>query len=287
MHCSKISRREYNHPTLPRQAGMYVRLNTLNYNLHYNAPKFWNIETAVGVNGMVQNNVSKDATDFPIPDYNLADGGMYVYAKWKQEDWSVSGGIRYDVRRISWNDLYVKNNPVTGFKQHVNGIETVDATLQFPAYTKNLSGVSASLGFTWQLTKQVSIKANIGRGYRAPNITEMASNGLDPGAHIIYLGNRNFKPEFSLQEDLGMSATFKDVSGEISLFNNNIQNYIYLTILVDANGNPITDAQGNKTYQYQQAAAQLYGMEAWVAVHPQKIEGLFFKQQPGTCLWVQ
>jgi iron complex outermembrane receptor protein len=267
-------RREYNHPTMPEQAGMYVRLNTLNYDLRYNAPKFLNIETAIGVNGMLQRNVSKDATDFPIPDYNLADGGMYVYAKWKQEDWSVSGGVRYDIRRVRWNDFYVKNNPVTGFGQHVDGTDTAGATLQFAAYTKSLTGISASLGFAWQLTKQVSLKANIGRGYRAPNITELASNGLDPGAHIIYLGNRNFKPEFSLQIDVGMSATFNDVSAEVSLFNNNIQNYIYLTMLADANGNPVADAQGNKTYQYQQAAAQLYGMEAWLAVHPQKLEGL-------------
>jgi iron complex outermembrane receptor protein len=266
-------RREYNHPTVPQQAGMYVRLNTMNYDVRYNAPRFFNIETAIGINGMLQNNMSKDATDFPIPDYNLADGGAYVYAKWKQKDISVSGGIRYDIRKVSWGDFYVKENPATGFDQRVYGQDTAGSNLQFPAYTKNFSGVSASIGVAWQVSKAISIKANIGRGYRAPNITEMASNGLDPGAHIIYLGNRNFKPEFSMQEDIGVSATFKDVSGEVSLFNNNIQNYIYLTLLVDANGNPVTDAQGNKTYQYQQAAAHLYGMEASMAVHPQKWDG--------------
>lgn len=107
-------------------------------------------------------------------------------------------------------------------------------------------------------------------------MTEIASNGLDPGAHIIYLGNRNFEPEFSLQEDIGVIARFKNVSAELSLFNNNIQNYIYLTMLVDENRNPITDAQGNKTYQYQQASAQLYGMEAWLSIHPEKINGFTF-----------
>ncbi len=104
----------------------------------------------------------------------------------------------------------------------------------------------------------------------------MGSNGLDPGAHIIYLGNRNFNPEFSLQEDIGASARFKNVSADVSVFNNNIQNYIYLTMLVDANGNPITDAQGNKTYQYQQASAQLYGAEVWFSIHPEKWSGFSF-----------
>ena len=177
------------------------------------------------------------------------------------------------MRRVKWDDFYVGENPATGFGKRVTGPDTTGAALQFPAFTRHFSGVSASLGVAWQVSNHIGIKANVGRGYRAPNITEIASNGLDPGAHIIYMGNRSFSPEFSLQEDLGISATFRDVSGEVSLFNNNIQNFIYLTLLADASGNAITDAQGNKTYQYQQAAAQVYGLEAWIALHPQQWQG--------------
>jgi len=266
-------RREFNHPTIPKQAGMFVRLNTYNYTIRYNAPKFANVEFSIGANGMVQNNKSKNATNFPIPDYDLFDGGTYLYGKWKQDKWSVSGGIRYDVRKVHFNDFYVSLNPLTNFEEHVNLPDTINAILQFPAYKTNFSGLSASLGMTLQATKNISIKVNIGRGYRAPNIPEIASNGLDPGAHIIYLGNRRFDPEFSLQEDFGINMRFKDVSAELSLFNNNIENYISLTQLVDNNGKSIVDAQGNRTFQYQQSAAQLYGMEAWVFIHPESIEG--------------
>lgn len=269
-------RREYNHPTMPEQTGMYVRLNTLNYGVRYNAPMFANIETSIGINGMLQSNKSLHATDFPIPNYNLYDGGMYLYAKWKQDKWTVSGGVRYDVRQVNWNNFFIKQNVVTGFDEYSYIPDTINATLLFAAYKKIFHGLSASAGFTLNVTNQISLKANIGRGYRAPNITEMGSNGLDPGAHIIYLGNRNFNPEFSLQEDIGASARFKDISADISLFNNNIQNYIYLNLVTDANGNPIIDPQGNKTYQYQQAAAQLYGAEVSLAVHPEKLNGLRF-----------
>lgn len=267
------ARREYNHPTAPSQAGMYVRLNTLNYGLRYNAPKWNNIEATIGINGMVQNNKSLHATDFPIPDYSMFDGGMYVYGKWKQDKWTISGGVRYDVRRVQWKDFYVQKNMATGFNQHVSGADTSNAMLQFSKYIKAFNGVSASIGFTYQLSNQVSLKANIGRAYRAPNITEMASNGLDPGAHIIYLGNRHFNPEFSLQEDIGLGARLDDVSLDVSVFNNNIQDYIYQSLVVDDNGNAVVDAQGNKTYQYQQAAAQLYGAEMWLAIHPATLKG--------------
>lgn len=266
-------RQEYNHPAFPKQAGMYVRLNTLNYGLRYNVQEHANMETTIGINGMLQNNKNLTATDFPIPDYNLYDGGMYVYAKWKRKQWTVSGGVRYDIRQVEWKDFFVKTDAVTGFNEHIHLPDTTNAFLPFPAYRKIFRGLSASLGFTFRATKEISLKANIGRGYRAPNITEMASNGLDPGAHIIYLGNRTFSPEFSLQEDIGASAVFKNISAGISIFNNHIQNYIYLTMLANTNGNAIIDAQGNKTYQYQQASAQLYGMEGRLSVHPEKLSG--------------
>lgn len=269
-------RREYTHPTVPEQAGLYVRLNTLNYGLRYDAPKFAGIETSVGINGMLQNNKSKDATDFPIPDYDLLDAGAYLHAKWKNNNWTISGGFRYDNRFMRFDDFYKRKNAATGFDEQVLIPDTVNAILQFPEYKKTFGGFSASLGGTYQLNKHISFKANIGRGYRAPNITEIASNGLDPGAHIVYLGNRNFNPEFSLQEDIEVMASFEDIAATVSLFNNNIQDYIYLSLQVDANGNPVTDAQGNKTYQYLQSSAQLYGMEAWLSVHPQKWNGFSF-----------
>lgn len=72
------NRIEYNHPTLTSQAGMFVRLNTLNYSFRYIPNNTGNFEFSVGANGMLQNNKNKDATDFPIPDYNLTDTGVLL-----------------------------------------------------------------------------------------------------------------------------------------------------------------------------------------------------------------
>ncbi|MBG9377615.1 TonB-dependent receptor [Panacibacter sp. DH6] len=270
------TRKEYNHPTVPDKPGMFVKLNTINYGIRYNTPKISGFETAIGINGMLQTNSSIDATDFPIPDYQLKDAGLFIYTKWKKEKLTVSGGIRYDVRKINWENFYVKNNPLSGFDGKVTGADTMGATLQFPAYNKTFHGVSASAGFTLQLSNKLNLKINVGRGYRSPNITEMASNGLDPGAHIIYLGNRNFKPEFSLQEDVGLNFNSTNLSAELSVFNNHIKNYIYLSLLADENGNAITDAQGNKTYQYRQSSAWLYGAEFFASFHPRYIKGFVF-----------
>lgn len=170
----------------------------------------------------------------------------------------------------------MNTNAASGFAKQAFLPDTAGVTLQFAALHKNFKGVSLSIGAAYQLTGQISLKANIGRGYRSPNITEIASNGLDPGAHIIYLGNRNFVPEFSFQQDLGISGQFRDVSVSLSVFNNNIQDYIYLSQLTDAGGNALTDAQGNKTFRYEQAAARLYGAEASFSIHPVMWKGFNF-----------
>ncbi|MCZ4222644.1 TonB-dependent receptor [Pedobacter rhodius] len=268
-------RREFNHPTVPEQAGLYVVLNTLNYDLKYNLPDFAGIESTLGINGMFQGNRSKSATDFPIPDYNLFDVGAFYFAKKSFGKVDISGGIRLDRRHISWKNFYVGTDAQTGFGKQVDS-NSPDAELQFPAFNKNYYGLSGSLGLTYNLSEKLLVKANIARGYRAPNITEIGSNGLDPGAHIVYLGNRSFKPEFNLQQDIGIIAYLKDAELSLEVFNNNIQNYIYQSRLTDANGDPVVIVPGNLTYQYQQSKARLYGAELSVNVHPAQLKWLSF-----------
>ena len=266
-------RREYNHPALPQQAGMHVRLNTINYGIRYNTPAWATGEVSLGINGMYQLNKSRNATDFPIPDYHLLDAGTYVFTKRKWGSWTLSGGARYDIRHLQGQDFYTLTDTTKGFAKKV-AVSTPGAVNQFPAFNRLFKGISLSIGTTYQVSEAFHLKANIARGYRAPGITEFASNGLDPGAHIVYLGNRNFGPEFSLQEDIGADLHSRNGSLSVSLFNNHIQHYIYLSQATGANGNTLTDAQGNKTYQYQQSSAQLYGLEAVLSLHPAHIKGL-------------
>ncbi|WP_316848989.1 TonB-dependent receptor [Pedobacter agri] len=268
-------RREYNHPTAPKQAGLYVVLNTLNYDVKYNLPDFAGIESTLGVNGMYQSNRSKDATDFPIPDYDLFDIGAFYFAKKSFGKLDISGGVRMDRRNINWNNFYVGTDAQTGFGRKSDASDQM-ADLQFPSFNRNYYGFSGSVGFTYNLSEKFLFKANIARGYRAPNITEIGSNGLDPGAHIVYLGNRTFKPEFNLQQDIGVIAYLQDADISLELFNNNIQNYIYQSRLTDENGNPVVVVPGNLTYQYQQSKARLYGAELSVNLHPASAKWLNF-----------
>lgn len=164
--------------------------------------------------------------------------------------------------------MYVKANPVTGFYEQVPVADSMGATQPFSLFKLHFQGVTGALGATYRLNEQISFKANVARGYRSPNITEIASNGLDPGAHIYYEGNLDFKPEFNVQEDIGVTGTFSNVSFSFSAFDNFIQNYIYEDQKVSDNGNPVVIVPGNKTFQYQQTNAMLWGMNATMNVRP-------------------
>ncbi len=275
-------RREFNHPTATGQPGTHLRLNTLNYNVRYNVPEILNMETSLGMNGMFQNNKNKEASNFPVPDYNLTDFGAFVVSKWKKEKWMVVGGGRFDARIIHTSNLYSGIDPKTGFDKQV-APGTPGARQQFPTGSQSFRGISLSLGSTHQLNDIFNLKLNFSRGYRAPSISEIASNGLDAGAHIVYIGNPNFVPEFSWQQDAGLFADFADIAVSLSLFNKNVQNYIYLNQVINAQGQPVTDAQGNRTFQYQQAAAQLYGLEGTFSWRPQNIIGFTCNNQLALC----
>ena len=269
-------RTEYNHPTDPKQAGLYIRLYTLNYGFRYTEKIIEGTEMTIGVNGMYQHNKSLNATDFPIPDFHLLDIGPYIYLHHVWGRCSISGGVRYDNRSLKGEDFYTAQSPSTGFYKHVPSSDTAGAWLQFPAFNKTFAGFSFSAGVTYEINEQISVKANIARGFRAPNISEFASNGLDPGAHIVYLGNRQAVPEFSLQEDAGIEMNFRDISIYVSVFNNYIQNYLYESQKTDDQGNPVVVVAGNKTLEYVQASAELFGLEATVNLHPEIWKGFSF-----------
>ncbi|WP_245855296.1 TonB-dependent receptor [Hymenobacter mucosus] len=267
-------RREYNHPLAPQQAGLAVALNTYTYDVRYAAPTWLGLETTVGLNGMYQTNTNRDATDFPIPNYSLFDVGGYVFLKKTFGKLDLSGGVRYDTRVLRWPDFYVRLDSTTGWAQQV--ATSTGADPQFAAFRTTYRGISASVGATYNLSERLLLRANVARGYRAPNITEVGSNGLDPGAHIVYLGNRTFGPEFGLQEDLGLSAYLPDAEVSVSGFLNNIDNYIYQARLTGPDGQPVVVVPGNATYQYQQGRAQLYGAEVTVNLHPRAWPALAF-----------
>ncbi|MBN9383962.1 MAG: TonB-dependent receptor [Chitinophagaceae bacterium] len=264
-------RREFSHPEVPYQkvAGLYLQLNTYSYDVKYYLPEFdgWNL--ALGVNGMYQDNNVAKGTEFVIPSYHQFDVGPFALLKKTFGKLDISGGARFDSRSFKNFQLYTKPNPVTGFEMPVYGADTAGGNFHFGDYSHTFSGFTGSIGATYNFTEQFSLKANISRGFRAPNIAEIAANGVHPGTGIYQIGSGDFKPEFSFQQDLGIEYTSRHIVATLSVFNNEISNYIYNQRLKGVDGGDSLSA-GVPTYKFQQGKAQLYGGEFSLDIHPVK-----------------
>ena len=260
-------RREFSHPQFPAIPGLYLDLKTFTYDIKYSIPESKGWETTIGINGMYQRNINK-GTEFIIPDYSQFDAGPFILVTKTLNKLDISAGVRYDIRIFKNDQMFTRPNPITGFDMQLNLPDTANAAHPFNSFNHTFSGVSASFGATYKITKRLLVKSNIARGFRAPNIAEISANGVHPGTLIYQIGNTSFKPEFSLQEDLGISYRWDHISGDIDIFNNNISNYIFNQKLLNHSGGDSVIIKGNQSFKFQQAKAQIYGWEANLDIHP-------------------
>lgn len=228
----------------PDEYGLYIKLHTVNYNIHYVTRRLgedWRITS--GVSGMWQRSLN-EGDEFLIPDYSLFDFGAFVTTTANVGRWALNGGLRFDNRHLDSRELMD------------------DGDLRFQAFKRNFNGFTASVGAVWHATDHLDLRANAARGFRAPNISELASNGVHEGSLRYEVGNRDLKPEFSLQFDLGAELTTSWLDAQLSLFSNRIDNYIF----IHRSGEVIDDEF--MTYRYDSGDAQLLGGELALDIHP-------------------
>ncbi len=275
-------RQEFSHPEMIDIAGLDLQLQTLSYDLKFSLPEKKGWETTVGVNGMYQTNNTNKATEFVIPNYHLFDFGPFAFIKKSFKKMDVLGGIRMDMRSFENESMYVGTNPSNGFRQVVNAIDSAkyNASHLFNFYKHTFSGWSGSVGMAYNINDNFTLKANVARGFRAPNIAEISANGIHPGTGFLQLGNGDFVPEFSLQEDVGLFFQNHHISASAEIFNNNISNYIYDEKLQSLKGGDSTVSQGANqfpVFKFKQTTAHLYGGELDVDIHPHPLDWLHFE----------
>jgi iron complex outermembrane receptor protein len=264
-------RREYTHPEYGDIPGLNLHLSTYTYDVKYNFNIGNDYETTFGINGQYGKNTIDGATDFPIPAYHQFDIGPFFVIKKSYGKLDLSAGARFDSRSFKGDAAYVDTiGGPHGFPQLYTGPNPTTApnvTSQFDALSKTFTGFSGSFGATYNVSDQFLFKANVARGFRAPSIAELSANGPDPGSQIYHVGDKNFKPEFSLQEDIGAFLTLPNISASVELFNNDISNYIFQQQELNPDGSPVI-TQGYNTFTYVQSKARIYGGEVNVDLHP-------------------
>ncbi len=262
-------RQEYGDILNENHYGLYFLLNTINYDFRYILPEKNNLNISVGVNGMKQISQNK-GTEFLVPEYNLFDIGVFAIAKKSLGKLDVSGGLRYDSRTEHAKDLYLNS---FGVKVDDN---YPDSYHQFTAFNSSYSGISGSMGATYQFSENVFTKLNLSRGFRAPSIGEAGSNGVHDGTIRYEIGDPNLKAESSMQFDYAIGLNLKHVSAEADLFSNRINNFIFSSKLESVFGGDSLN-EGYSTFKFISGHANLVGGEFSVDIHPHPLDWLHFE----------
>ena len=223
---------------------LFFKLHTLTYDLRYITNEWNGWKFSTGIGGMYQKS-GNEGEEYLIPDYRLFDFGIYATAtKALGERWTLNGGLRYDYRRLHGYELME------------------DGEQRFVDFTRHFNGLTGSIGAVCNISDHFNLRLNFARGFRTPNMSELASNGVHEGSLRYEIGNQQLKAEYSLQADLGLDFTSRYVSAQLALFANRIDNYIFTHRVAEEM------EEGYLTYAYTQGDARLLGFEAGVDFHP-------------------
>ena len=252
---------EFGNPEDPTEQELYFDLNTLNYTLHWQLPAVKEWHTTLGTSGMRQQNTNR-GEELLIPAYRLFDAGLFAYTQRFFPTGTLSGGLRYDHRRLE-SDAAMEG-----------------AEEKFVAQKRNFSNVSASLGYSWELDSAWTLKFNIARGFRAPTVAELTSNGTHEGTNRYEYGTPSLRSERSWQFDAGLELSYDHLQIGLSAFYNNISNFIFYQKLLSANGGDSlvnVDGEDLLAFQFEQRNARLAGLEFVFDLHPHPLDWLHWQ----------
>jgi len=265
------NRREYGNVLAPEEEELSMKLTTSTLNAVYFFPETKTAQLSAGVNLQHQSNLNEGEESI-IPDYQTNDAGAFVFFRKYATKWFFSAGARSDIRLINSEGLYLDSTGITADS-------SAYTTTKFSAFNKYFVSYSGVAGASYQMNKHLVWRLNLSRGFRAPNMSGLSSNGKHEGTFRYETGNKSLKAETSLQVDLGTTYTSDHFNLEISAFYNSIQNFTYLTKLNSTfGGDSIADpSDPAPVYTFVQGNAALFGGEIYSDIHPHPLDWLHFE----------
>lgn len=223
------------------EAALHMKLKTANYDIKYSLPTSHFFETIVGIQGMNQVNTNYGEEEL-IPNATTNDFGILGMSHIHFEKVDMQLGARFDHRNI---DV-------------INGLN------------RNFNSFNGALGAKTNIANNITARVNLATGFRAPNLSELTSDGNHNGANRYEIGNPNLKSEQNFQTDVAIEYKNEHLELFANGFYNSINNYIFLSPTGDfINEEPV--------YLYLQDDANLYGGEFGIHLHPHPLDWLHFE----------
>jgi iron complex outermembrane receptor protein len=119
---------------------------------------------------------------------------------------------------------------------------------------RSFDGLSGSAGLVWRSGEDYSLGLSLARSTKLPNAEELFSNGPHLATNAFEIGDPGLDPETSLSADLTLRKTSGPFTGEVNLFLNRFDDFIFES----ATGE---EEDGLQVFRYTQRDAEFSGLE--------------------------
>ncbi len=138
-------------------------------------------------------------------------------------------------------------------------VTTVADPLCANPFDRDFDTISGSAGFAWIGESGLALGASVSSASRAPSTEELYSCGEHVATLSFEIGNPSLKEETALGLDLSLRKRVGRVSGEISLFHYDYDDYIYE--FDTGTTEPPMDPAGLPVFAFTQDGAEFSGLE--------------------------
>lgn len=189
----------------------------------------------VGVSTLYQYNVMNGRP--LIPNFDQWNVGLFGIERLVHNGWELEAGLRYDYRRLTTYRIVGREKKTDVFDFH------------------NASG---TLGAGRNLNDRWSVRLNLGTAWRAPNVSELFSDGVHHGAAAYEEGDATLIPEKALNAIGSIRYATEKLTVEVGGYSNYIRDFIYLKPQAE----PILTVRGAfPSFKYTQTDATFTGVD--------------------------
>lgn len=234
--------------------------HTLSSDFLWDAKNKWQLH--VGLLGRYQDNFANPDTGVRrlIPDYQKFDAGSFLIGQYRINDHLLlDAGIRYDFSKIDAKKYYRTSRwEERDYDDEYQGLVVEDLGTQLlvnPLF--DYHNISTTVGGKYRFKDYSELKINYALAQRAPNPSELFSDGLHHSASRIELGDLRIKSETSHKIAVSYEKDFKKWGFILEPFTNWIQGFI----LLEPTGVEYTIRGAFPVWEYRQTDARLLGVD--------------------------
>ena len=211
---------------------LLLKTHTLNGSLSGIDIKNWNFE--LGLNGFFQDNFSTPDTGVKrlIPDYIKFETGIYFLGNFQKSnaflwEWGLRlDHVSYDSKKYYYKSVWNERNYNILFKGFETGQDFANQILTNPKF--NYLNVSAQTGASLNISNELKFKISYILSQRAPNPSELFSDGLHHAMASIEYGSLSLEPETSNKFLFSFSKNNKNYNWSIEPYISKTFGYIFI-----------------------------------------------------------